>query len=76
MLINQMPRNSLFWVFVAQTFVIAPLLAHLPGWIILAWLLVLGWRVQMYRGLWRAPNGFEKTVLVVLCGAWPIQKSQ
>lgn len=69
MLINQMPRSSLFWVFVAQAFVIAPHFSHLPSWIVLAWVSVLGWRVQMYRGLWRAPNTLEKVVLVSLCGA-------
>lgn len=67
-LINQMPRSSLFWVFVAQAFVIAPHFSHLPKWILLAWLLVLTWRVQMYRGLWRAPKAWVKVVLVALCG--------
>lgn len=68
MLINQMPRSSLFWVFVAQAFLIAPHFSHLPSWILFAWLTVLGWRVQMYRGLWRAPKTLEKVVLVSLCG--------
>ena len=68
MLIKQMPRQSLFWVFVAQTIVIAPHLTHLPEWIILTWLLILGWRIQMYRGLWRSPKPIEKVALVALCG--------
>ena len=68
MLIKQMPRQSLFWVFVAQTIVIAPHLTHLPEWIILTWLLILGWRIQMYRGLWRSPKSIEKVMLVALCG--------
>lgn len=68
-LINQMPRNSVFWVFIVQAFVIAPHFSHLPSWIVLAWLAVLVWRVQMYRGLWRAPKILEKVVLVSLCSA-------
>ena len=68
MLIKQMPRQSLFWVFVAQAIVIAPHLTHLPEWIVLTWLLILGWRIQMYRGLWRSPKPIEKVVLVALCG--------
>jgi|TARA_B110000116_G_scaffold267694_1_gene280415 hypothetical protein len=68
MLIKQMPRQSLFWVFVAQTIIIAPHLTHLPEWIVLTWLLILGWRIQMYRGLWRSPKTIEKVALVALCG--------
>jgi len=72
MLINQMPRMSLVWLFITQTLVMVPHFEHLPRWIILAWLLVLGWRIQMYRGLWRLPNKLEKIVLVSVCllGLW------
>lgn len=67
MLVNQMPRQSLIWVLVAQVVAIGPHFGHLPKWIILAWLLVLIFRVQMFRGVWRAPNVIEKFSLVTLC---------
>ncbi len=45
----QIPRASLGWLLIAQLLVIAPMLSHLPLWIIGLWLICALWRIQVYR---------------------------
>lgn len=63
----QIPRNSLVWLLLAQVLLVLPHLSHLPIWILLAWLVTVIWRVQIYRGLWSFPPRWIKGVIVVLC---------
>lgn len=67
-LIYQIPRNSLAWLLFAQLAVIAPHSSRLPLWILGAWLLVVIWRIQVFRGIWSFPGPLVKTVLVGVCG--------
>lgn len=63
----QIPRNSLLWMLAAQAAVIGPHMQHLPLWVIFAWVIILVWRAQIFRGVWSYPGMVVKTGLIVLC---------
>lgn len=65
-LIYQIPRNSLVWLLLAQAAVIVPHLHHLPAGIVGGWLLVLVWRIQVFRGAWRFPGRVLKFLLILI----------
>lgn len=60
-----LPRNSLLWLLGAQAAAIAPLIPHLPSFIMAAWAAVMLWRVQVFRGRWDFPKAPMKMALVV-----------
>lgn len=62
-------RNTLLWLIAAQGVAIAPLLLHLPLWLMVVWGIVLFWRFQEFRGHWQMPRTLTKIVLVVICVA-------
>ena len=64
--VQPIPRVSLIWLLVAQVLVILPHLGHLPVWIIGLWVFCAGWRVQIFRMRARYPNGWAKTLLMLL----------
>lgn len=64
----QIPRPALFWLLATQTVLAALQADHLPPWLLAAGALVLGWRVQIYRGRWRYPGRWAKAALVATCG--------
>lgn len=66
-LIYQIPRNCLTWLLVAQVFLIAPHIPHIPRWTLLVWLLIVVWRVQVYRGHWSFPSRRWKYAIVFFC---------
>ena len=66
-LIFQIPRNCLTWLLVAQVFLIAPHIPHIPSWIVLAWAIVAVWRIQVYRGHWSFPSRRWKYAIVFCC---------
>ncbi len=68
-LIYQIPRNSLAWLLVAQAAAIGPHLGRLPGWFGFVWMLVVLWRIQVFRGIWAFPGNLLKALALVLCGA-------
>ncbi|TQV67702.1 DUF3488 domain-containing protein [Exilibacterium tricleocarpae] len=68
-LVYQLPRNSLAWLLVAQAAAIAPHIPRLPVWLVGAWLFVVAWRVQVFRGVWAFPGAPVKALLVIVCGA-------
>lgn len=65
-LVYQIPRNSLAWLLLSFLAVIAPHVPRLPGWITVAALICLVWRVQVYRGLWRFPPRWFKYLVAGL----------
>lgn len=62
---HEIPRESLGWLLIAQVLVIAPMLLHLPLWIIGLWLLCAGWRVQVYRMRLNFPRSIVKLGMMV-----------
>lgn len=64
----QIPRPALFWLLATQVILAALQFAQLPLWLLAAGALVLGWRVQIYRGRWRYPGAVAKAALVATCG--------
>ncbi len=64
----QIPRPALFWLLGTQVTLAALQFRQLPFWLLLAGALVLGWRMQIYRGRWRYPGAAAKAALVATCG--------
>jgi len=67
-IIYRIPRNSLIWILLAEVAVILPHVSHLPAGITVGGLIVLLWRIQVYRGVWRFPGNPLKLLLVLLAG--------
>ncbi len=63
--VEQIPRNCFAWLLLALIAVIIPHSLRLPVWESVALVLVLIWRVQLYRGVWTYPNRLVKTVLTI-----------
>lgn len=64
----QIPRPALFWLLFTEVALAGLHSDHLTLWLLGAGALVLGWRIQIYRGLWRYPGPWSKAVLVLMCG--------
>ena len=67
-LIYQLPRNSLVWMLFAQAALILPHVEHLPSWLLLAWGMVVVWRIQIFRGRSDMPRTWVKAALVGMSG--------
>lgn len=65
----QISRNGLLWVLLSFVAVIAQHVEHLPIWVSLSMLVVVVWRVQIYRGVWRYPRLPAKLALLAVCFA-------
>lgn len=66
---DQIPRNSLAWLLLAQAVILAPHVVHVPLWIWGVWLFVVFWRWQIFRGAWGFPGWAVKLVLVASSSA-------
>lgn len=66
---DQIPRNSLAWLLLAQAVILAPHVVHTPLWIGGIWLFVVFWRWQIFRGAWGFPGWAVKLVLVASSSA-------
>lgn len=66
---DQIPRNSLAWLLVAQGIILVPHISHAPPWIWAIWLVVIFWRLQIFRGAWGFPGQRVKFLLVSSCCA-------
>lgn len=66
---DQIPRNSLAWLLLAQAVILAPHVVHVPIWIWGIWLFVVFWRWQIFRGAWGFPGWVVKLILVVCSSA-------
>lgn len=64
----QIPRPALFWLLFTVVALAGLHADHLTPWLLGAGALVLAWRVQIYRGVWRYPGRWAKVVLVLMCG--------
>lgn len=62
---DQISRELLAWVLVAQAVIIVPQIDRLPIWVVGAWLLIAWWHYKIYRGDWRYPNWIVKVLLVI-----------
>lgn len=62
---QQIPRNSLALLMVAQLVVLAPLALHISLWVVAACLFCGFWRSQVYLGRWDFPPLWIKALLVV-----------
>ncbi len=62
---QQIPRNSLALLMIAQVAVVLPLAAYISFWIVGVCLTCGYWRMQVYRGRWDFPPGWVKTLLVL-----------
>lgn len=60
---DQLPRETLAWILVAQGVTLLPLFFYLPLWLPLIWLAVTFWRIQIFRGVWVFPSGLTKGLL-------------
>ena len=58
-------RQGLLALLVAQIATVILHLGRLPIWLILISLVVIIWRVQIYRNLWSFPNRFVRILLVL-----------
>lgn len=64
---DQLPRETLAWILVAQGFTVLPLFFYLPFWLPAIWLMVTFWRIQIYRGVWIFPGNVLKTLFGLVC---------
>jgi transglutaminase-like putative cysteine protease len=55
----------LFWLLIAQAFVMAPHILRLPKWFFLIWAVCVGWRILIYQGRWFYPGKLIKIALVI-----------
>lgn len=62
---EQIPRNSLALLMVAQCVVILPLSGYISVWVVGVCLFSGYWRTQVYRGRWGYPRAWVKAILVV-----------
>ncbi len=68
--IDNVSRETLIGVLLAQGFAILPLFLQLALWLPLIWILVVIWRIQIHRGAWSFPSFRIKLLLGIAstCG--------
>lgn len=62
---EQLPRNALGWIILAQFSLVMLHLERIPLWILAVYLFSALWRFQVYAGRWSFPGFIVKTLLVV-----------
>lgn len=67
---NQIPRNSLLLMLVAQSLVILPHVLRLPVWLTMFCVCCGLWRIMVFQGRWSFPGRIIKTLFVL--GAFAI----
>jgi transglutaminase-like putative cysteine protease len=64
-LLQQIPRNALVWIIIAQFALVAPHAGRIPGWILGLYFFAALWRIQVFRGQWSFPARGLKALLAV-----------
>jgi transglutaminase-like putative cysteine protease len=64
---QQIPRNALAWIIVAQFALLLPHLGRIPVWISFVYLVVAGHRIMVYQGRWWFPGTGLKALLALSC---------
>jgi len=62
---EQLPRNALGWIILAQFSLVMLHLERIPLWILAVYLFSALWRFQVYAGRWSFPGFWVKSLLVV-----------
>ncbi len=62
---QQIPRQSIFWLLIAQTLVVIPHLPRLGIWMTGFWAICIIWRIAMYRGQASYPSQYLKITLII-----------
>ena len=60
---QQLPRNALVWIIIAQFSLVAPHFQRIPIWILAVYLIAAIWRLQVYAGRWSFPGNALKVAL-------------
>ena len=68
-MMNVLSRRALAWLLVAQAAAVLPLFLTVPKWLPLLWLMMVLWRVQIFRGRWNFPSRGFKYLLSLICVA-------
>ena len=63
----QPTRQGFVWLLIVFIAVVVQHIPHLPLWVTGAALVVVIWRIQIYRGVWRYPNTAAKIALAGIC---------
>ena len=66
---QQIPRNSLVLLMLAQVVVVLPHAAHLSLWIVAVGLFCGWWRAMVYQGRFGYPRAWIKLLLVLASGS-------
>ena len=64
--IDQIPRLSLVGLLLAHVVVVLPYVGRVPHWLLAIVALCIFWRVMVFNELWRFPNTFWKTFLLII----------
>jgi transglutaminase-like putative cysteine protease len=62
---QQIPRNALVWILLAQLFLLLPHLTRLPAWIFVLYTVTAGWRIMVYRGQWSFPSRWIRYIFAI-----------
>ncbi len=62
---EQLPRNALGWIILAQFSLIVLHLERIPVWVVAVYLFAALWRFQVYAGRWSFPGRIVKALLIV-----------
>ena len=63
----QIRRHALFWLLTAYAAVITLHAENLPGWVLVAAVVAICWRIQCFRGVWAPPGRPLKLGLMAFC---------
>ncbi|MEH6581662.1 MAG: DUF3488 and transglutaminase-like domain-containing protein [Halioglobus sp.] len=62
---QQLPRNALIWIILAQFSLVALHFERIPLWILLVHGVAAVWRFQVYAGRWSFPGRWVKAFLII-----------
>jgi transglutaminase-like putative cysteine protease len=62
---QQLPRNALVWIIIAQLSLVAPHVQRIPVWILGVYMLAAIWRLQVHAGRWSFPGRWVKAALIL-----------
>ena len=63
--LQQVPRNALVWGIICLFALVAPHAVRLPPWVLVVYVIAVGWRWQVYRGRWSFPRRKLKLAMIV-----------
>ncbi|MEP5766537.1 MAG: DUF3488 and transglutaminase-like domain-containing protein [Halieaceae bacterium] len=64
---EQVPRNALVWIVLAQFVLLLPHLGRVPFWVLFIYLGAAAWRIMVYQGRWSFPGRYTKAALTISC---------